>query len=117
MALSSGARSRRSHTELVRRAPPRPGGRLIFPWRPTADVALAAIITRTEAGFAFRPLMPSFFISCVGASTAGEGDLLPDRGGALRTNSVWLCRDRAPDDSATAIYRDLWFSSEPLPAE
>ncbi len=35
----------------------RPGGRLIFPWRPTVDVALAMLVKRAAAGFEARPLM------------------------------------------------------------
>jgi len=91
----------------------RPGGRLIFPWRPTEQIALAAVVTRVESGFEFRPLMPSWFIPSVGASTARLDDVAPDQAGAWRTRSVWFKDVRAPDRSATAIYHDLWFSDQP----
>ena len=40
----------------------RPGGRMIFPWRPTAQTALAALVSRSASGFEFKPLMPAWFI-------------------------------------------------------
>jgi hypothetical protein len=45
------------------------GGRLIFPWRPTADVPLAMLVRRVMEGFEARPLMSSWFIPCAGASS------------------------------------------------
>jgi protein-L-isoaspartate(D-aspartate) O-methyltransferase len=92
----------------------RPGARMIFPWRPTAQTALAALITHTEAGFEFKPLMPAWFIPCLGASETSATDILPDKTGAWKTRSVHLNRYRAPDESATAIYEDVWFSLESL---
>lgn len=92
----------------------RPGGRLIFPWRPSPDFGLAAIVTRTAAGFEFQPLIPSFFIPCVGASDESATIVAPDRDGAWRTKSVWLKRDKVPDASATAVYKELWFSDAVL---
>jgi protein-L-isoaspartate O-methyltransferase len=47
----------------------RPGGRLIFPWRPTVDVALAMLVKRVAAGFEARPLLSCWFIPCAGASS------------------------------------------------
>ena len=36
-------------------------------------------------------------------------------GAAVRTlRSIWRTTDRTPDDTALAIYRDVWFSSEKL---
>jgi protein-L-isoaspartate(D-aspartate) O-methyltransferase len=92
----------------------RPGARMIFPWRPTPQTALAALVTRTASGFEFKPLMPAWFIPCLGASERSATDILPDTTGAWRTRSVHLKRDRAPDESATAIYEDVWFSLESL---
>src|ERR1051325_5528453 len=73
----------------------RPGARMIFPWRPTPQTALAALITHTEAGFEFKPLMPAWFIPCLGASETSATDLLPDTAGAWKTRSVYLKRYRA----------------------
>jgi protein-L-isoaspartate(D-aspartate) O-methyltransferase len=92
----------------------KPGGRLIFPWRPSEKVALSVLVTRRQAGFALEPLMPSWFIPCVGASFTGRKAKLPDRAGAQRTRSIWRAADKPPDETATAIIGDVWFSSERL---
>lgn len=92
----------------------RAGGRLIFPWRPADGVALTILVTRTAKGFAATPLMPSLFIACVGASSR-EGCLkVPTMRQARSARSVWLATERAPDKTAVAVYRHLWFSSERL---
>ena len=92
----------------------RPGARMIFPWRPTSQTALASLVTHTESGFEFKPLMLAWFIPCLGASETSATDILPDTTGAWQTRSLHLKRDRAPDESATAIYEDVWFSLESL---
>jgi protein-L-isoaspartate(D-aspartate) O-methyltransferase len=92
----------------------KPKGRLIFPWRPSDEVALTVLVTRRKAGFELAPLMPSWFIPCVGASLAGPKAKLPDRAEAKRTRSIWIVAEKAPDATATAIIGDVWFSSEPL---
>ena len=86
-------------------------GRLIMPWRPAPDVGLAIIVTRIAGGFAVKVLMPSWFIPCVGASAAsGEGPApTPHKAATIR--SLWRRADCEPDDSAVAVYPDLWFSS------
>jgi protein-L-isoaspartate(D-aspartate) O-methyltransferase len=89
----------------------RPRGRMIFPWRPSQAVGLALIISRQQAGFSAKPLMPSYFIPCVGASDAEESKKTPDLREAGSVRSVWLTSDHEPDETAVAIYRDLWFSS------
>jgi protein-L-isoaspartate(D-aspartate) O-methyltransferase len=38
----------------------------------------------------------------------------PGQREAWKSRSIVLATERAPDDSATAIYPDLWFSSEPV---
>ena len=91
----------------------RPGGRMIFPWHPSPAIAGAVILTRAEQGFAFKGLMPAWFIACVGASDAAECERVPDHADVGRTKSVHLRRDRAPDESATAVYKEVWFSAEP----
>lgn len=89
----------------------RPGGRLIFPWRPTTKVALAMLVKRVPAGFEARPLMSSWFIPCAGASKPKGCRLAPSLSTARRIRSLHLFRDRAPDKSAVAIYEYVWFSS------
>ncbi|MER9160724.1 protein-L-isoaspartate O-methyltransferase [Mesorhizobium sp. M0715] len=94
----------------------RPGGRMIFPWRPAERVPLAVMVIRTQKGFACDPFMRSWFIPCVGASLADSASRPPTREQAARSRSIWLVQDKAPDDTATAISGDVWFSSENLEA-
>ena len=91
------------------------GGRLIFPWRPSPKVGMAALVTRTGSGFELRPLMPAWFIACVGASEEPAGSMPPDGAAAWQSRSIRLTAEQAPDHSATAVYQDVWFSSEPPP--
>ena len=93
----------------------RPGGRMIFPWRPSKTVGIAALVTRTPSGLDLKPLMPAYFIPCVGASEIAANSASPDPGAAWRTRSLQLTSERAPDATATATYPDVWFSSSPLP--
>jgi protein-L-isoaspartate(D-aspartate) O-methyltransferase len=95
----------------------KPGGRMIFPWRPSETVGLAVLVTRLENGFACRPFMGSWFIPCVGASTAEPGAKIPTRERAARTRSIWLAAARTPDRTATAVFGDVWFSSRAVPAD
>jgi protein-L-isoaspartate(D-aspartate) O-methyltransferase len=92
----------------------RPGGRMIFPWRPAERVPLAVMVTRTKNGFACDPFMRSWFIPCVGASVADPAAKIPTRELAARSRSIWLVQDKAPDRTATAIFGDVWFSSKSL---
>lgn len=95
----------------------RPRGRMIFPWRPAELVGLAVVISRTGTGLSVKPLMPSWFIPCVGASDAKQCKKTPDQREAWSARSVWLTSDREPDETAVAIYNDLWFSSAEIPAD
>lgn len=87
-----------------------PGGRLIFPWQaPGGTVTL--LVRAGKGGFAAEATMAVGFIPCTGAQDS------PQPGGrrdAWKTRSVWLGAERAPDDSATAVYDAVWFSSEPV---
>lgn len=87
------------------------GGRLIFPWRPTAEVALAMLVKRVPAGFEARPLMSSWFIPCAGASSPKGSALAPTPSSARRIRSLHFTRKQAPDENAVAIYAHVWFSS------
>ncbi|RVC99216.1 SAM-dependent methyltransferase, partial [Mesorhizobium sp. M2A.F.Ca.ET.029.05.1.1] len=95
----------------------KPGGRMIFPWRPSETVGLAVLITRLENGFACRPFMGSWFIPCVGASAVEPGAKIPTRERAARTRSIWVREDKAPDRTATAVFGDVWFSSRTISAD
>ncbi|RUW75384.1 rRNA adenine N-6-methyltransferase family protein [Mesorhizobium sp. M1E.F.Ca.ET.063.01.1.1] len=94
----------------------KPGGRMIFPWRPAERIGLAVIVTRMERGFACQPFMGSWFIPCVGAWVAGPEAKVPTRERAARTRSIWLSEDKAPDRTATAVFGDVCFSSRPIRA-
>lgn len=92
----------------------RPGGRLVFPWQ-AGPSGLAMQVTRRAAGFSALSLMRVSFVNCVGAGVSDVGPqvFMPSHH-VQETHSVWLTRDRAPDDTATAIYEQVWFSaSEP----
>jgi protein-L-isoaspartate(D-aspartate) O-methyltransferase len=58
--------------------------------------------------------MPAWFIPCVGASEQPAGSTPPDRNLAWRSRSIRLTAEQAPDQTATAVYQDIWFSSEAL---
>ena len=93
----------------------RSGGRLIFPWRPTVEVAFAMLVSRVAKGFEAKPLMSSWFIPCAGASSPRGSALAPTPSTARRIRSLHLTRDRIPDESAVAIYEHVWFSSAKVP--
>jgi len=88
----------------------RPGGRIIFPWRPSEDIGLTLLMTRAEDGFAVRPLMPSWFIPCIGASDPEACTKAPSSRKARFMDRAWLVEDRSPDETAIAICKDVWFS-------
>ncbi|MGN6779327.1 protein-L-isoaspartate O-methyltransferase family protein [Rhizobium sp.] len=89
-------------------------GRVIVPWQANDKVGLAVLITRVERGFTARALMPAYFIPCIGASDPMQTTKTPNGGEARSIQSVWLTQDRAPDETAVAIYRDIWFSNAGL---
>ncbi len=93
----------------------RPGGRMIFPWRPSAEVALAMLVRREAKGFACRPLMRAVFIPCKGADKPPPGSRLPTPAEARTVRSLRLCAAETPDASAVAVVGPVWFSSAPPP--
>jgi protein-L-isoaspartate(D-aspartate) O-methyltransferase len=93
------------------------GGRMIFPWRPNRQIGFTLLVLRETNGFSVTPAMQSWFIPCIGASDEIMPIKVPDSLTEARSiQSVWLTGDRGPDDSAVAIYPDIWFSSEPVVA-
>ncbi|WP_448952411.1 protein-L-isoaspartate O-methyltransferase family protein [Labrys neptuniae] len=92
-----------------------PGGRLIFPWRPRETIGLTLMVRAGPAGFAVEALMPSWFIPCVGATHEIAAVRPPrSREEAETVCSLWPLAVRPPDQSAVAVYPDLWFSKTPL---
>lgn len=92
----------------------RPGGRLIMPWTPACNGAITTILTRRDHGFAVTPLSPVSFIPCTGAFGLSHCVKTPSYVDALATRSAWLIAERPPDNTAIAIYRNVWFSWEPV---
>jgi protein-L-isoaspartate(D-aspartate) O-methyltransferase len=92
-----------------------PGGRLVFPWRPAERVGLAVAVTRTGRGYACDPFMHSWFIACAGVPPAREASLIPTPDQAARSRSLWPTGEKRPDESATAIFAEVWFSDRPVP--
>jgi protein-L-isoaspartate(D-aspartate) O-methyltransferase len=90
------------------------GGRLIFPWRPAAEIGLSVLVVRMPYGFSARALGSAWFIPCAGASNEAITISQPSAKHARRVRSVVLRDEREPDASALAVYPDLWFSSEPV---
>jgi protein-L-isoaspartate(D-aspartate) O-methyltransferase len=89
----------------------RPGGRVIFPWRPADEVGLTVILRRSVTGFEVAPLMPAWFIPCIGASSIEGCTRTPDSREARSVRSAWLVADKEPDETAVAVYEHVWFSS------
>ena len=90
------------------------GGRIIFPWRPTPKIGLALMAARSRAGFSVRIVGTSWFIPCSGASDEAMNLKAPSQTEAWKSRSIVLSSERAPDETATAVYPELWFSSEPV---
>ena len=89
----------------------RPGGRMIFPWRPSSSAGLALLVKRERDGYSAKPIMTAWFIPCVGASLASETDPTPHSSVVWQTRSVHLTSENEPNDSAVAVYDDVWFST------
>jgi len=89
-----------------------PGGRMFVPWRPAGDIGIAVFISRTARGFSVNPAMPAWFFPCVGASCSSSGDKPPDVKSAWASRALYLKAQRKPDATATAIYDEVWFSSD-----
>jgi protein-L-isoaspartate(D-aspartate) O-methyltransferase len=92
----------------------RPGGRMIFPWRPSMAVGIAVLVTAKASGLELKPLMPAWFIPCVGALEVERNATPVNANAAWRSRSLHLTGQRPPDETATAVYPELWFSSEEL---
>lgn len=89
----------------------RPGGRLIFPWQPSGPGGVTLLVRRGEGGFSATPRMQVGFIPCEGGAARGRAERLsPDA--TERTRSLWFIETRTPDETATAVYDEVWFSSD-----
>lgn len=87
----------------------RPNGRLVMPWEPVGGLGGVSLLVRPAgAGFSAIPTTLVGFIPCIGRGQKPLRRLRPDA--MMATRSLWRMADRAPDDSATAVFPDLWFS-------
>lgn len=89
----------------------KPGGQMIFPWQPAGGIGLTMLVTRTSRAFTVRPLMPVRFIPCIEASDSGQCARAPNILEAHAIRSVRLTADQEADESAVAIFPDIWFST------
>jgi protein-L-isoaspartate(D-aspartate) O-methyltransferase len=89
----------------------KPDGRMIFPWQPTRNGGVALHVTRRPAGFKAVAIMEVAFIPCVGAMTRSKPTGHTGLDEVARTRSIWLTDEQRPDETATAIYETVWFSS------
>lgn len=91
------------------------GGRLVFPWRPSDRIGMALLITRKPRGFQVENVGFASFISCIGASEEEAASSAPDLDGVRQIRSVHLVSQKKPDDTAVAVYEDVWFSRSEVP--
>jgi protein-L-isoaspartate(D-aspartate) O-methyltransferase len=92
----------------------KPNGRLIFPWQPHKGWGPALLVRRHKEGFAVRALMNVGFISCSGTKEKLSVKHLPTEADLVAVRSVWLKGEAAPDNSAVAVYDQVWFSSKAI---
>jgi len=92
----------------------KPGGRLLFPWCPSQNGGVAVLVTRTAGGFTAKPMMPVWFIPCIGASETAPCDTAPTQQTAWKVRSIHVRETHPPDASAIAVYRHVWFSSKTI---
>jgi protein-L-isoaspartate(D-aspartate) O-methyltransferase len=90
----------------------KPNGRLIFPWAPVTNIGVAVIVTKRSHGFEIEPLMHAWFIPCIGASNPNVSILTPNTVSAWQVKSLHIKKIREPDESAVAIYEDIWMSNK-----
>jgi protein-L-isoaspartate(D-aspartate) O-methyltransferase len=90
------------------------GGRLVFPWQPHKGWGPAMLVIRRDKGYSAEQLMTVGFISCSEEKTKKTSVHGPSEGDIVATRSIWLKADREPDQSATAVYDAVWFSSDPV---
>lgn len=88
----------------------KPAGRLIFPWQSLSNWGQAMLVTRRSGGWAARPGMRVGFITCVGQKRLAPKARLTDAA-MEATRSIWITAEREPDETATAVFEEVWFSS------
>lgn len=90
----------------------RPGGRLIMPWQPSPGCGSTLVARRREQGFAASLHSSVSFVGCIGAESGTRRPRgVPSRP-LQETRAIFLTAERAPDETATAIYDEVWFSAD-----
>jgi protein-L-isoaspartate(D-aspartate) O-methyltransferase len=93
----------------------KPGGRLIFPWQAVEQRGGVALqVTRIAAGYRAAAIMEVAFIPCVGAMSDPTSGAPASARDVMETRSIWLTQERRPDDSAIAVYDQVWLSSQAI---
>jgi len=87
-------------------------GRLLFPWRAGPRESVAMRIERKAKGLAARAVMPAYYIELEGLPEMEEPKRTPSASDVWRIRSVWPSAEHEPDDTALAVYDELWFSSK-----
>ncbi|HEX2555384.1 MAG TPA: SAM-dependent methyltransferase [Microvirga sp.] len=90
-----------------------PGGRMIFPWQSLSNWGHTVLVLRRGGGYAARIGMSVGFINCEGQDRLIPKGRLTDSA-ILATRSLWLSAEHAPDETATAVFDHVWFSSREI---
>ena len=93
------------------------GGRLIFPWRPSDRIGMALLITRKPKGLQVENVGFASFISCIGASDEEATRNASNLDEVRQIRSVHLVSQKEPDDTAVAVYKEVWFSRSEVPSQ
>jgi protein-L-isoaspartate(D-aspartate) O-methyltransferase len=89
----------------------KPEGRLIFPWQPHKGWGPALLVVHRARGFSAKPLMTVGFISCSGTTEKIAVNRPPTEADLAAVRSLWVNEEREPDQTALAVYENVWFSS------
>jgi protein-L-isoaspartate(D-aspartate) O-methyltransferase len=88
---------------------------MVFPWQPDTSAGVALLVRCLPGGFAAEPFMHVAFVDCVGAGAAEARPRITAPSARLGdTRSICISADAAPDETAIAVYADVWFSSREL---
>ena len=90
-----------------------PRGRMIFPWQSLSNWGHTVLVTRRSGGYAARIGMSVGFITCEGQQRLAPKGRLTDSD-IVATRSLWLSAEHAPDETATAVFDQVWFSSREI---
>lgn len=87
---------------------------MFLPWWPARGISIALLIKRVTDGYQVEPETDIRIIPCVGTFETSPDDKPPSREAAWATRALHLIAERPPDQTATAVFGEVWFSSRPL---